>query len=121
VILEGEASDGFMTFPVSSAWTHSPEDPLVVKVDFKGHEAVWRFSLDLLMEAFTSSSEGLQGSGDVLVEVGEEFSFIHLSNGRESGTLKFSTADIQEFLNQVDLQDSEEVINRELDQFLNAL
>lgn len=121
MIIECEVSDGLKTLPVSSTWTHNPADPLAVRVEFKGHKAVWNLSLDLLMEAFTSASEGLQGPGDVLLEVSENFTFLYLTNGRESGVLKFSTADIREFLNQVDLQESEEVVARELDEFLSAL
>lgn len=121
MIIECEVSNGLQTFPVSSVWAHSPLDPLAVRVEFEGHKAVWSLSLDLLMEAFTFASEGLQGPGHVLLEVGENFAFIYLTNGRESGVLKFSTADILKFLNQVDLQEAEEVIAREIEEFLGAL
>lgn len=123
MIIEGEISDGVTTHVVTSTWTHNPDDPWVAKVDFQigamGNVVTWVFSLDLFMEAFTSPSDGLQGSGDVLVEVGENFSFLHLSNGRDSGSVQFSTADIREFLNQVDDHGSEEIIARELEEFLS--
>jgi hypothetical protein len=104
---------------------HSPEDPWVVLVNFKVEPSetgvTWALSLDLFLEAFTSPSEELQGSGDVLIEVGENYSFIHLSNGRHASSVKFSTADIREFLNQVDVSSSEKIVGQKLDEFLGAL
>jgi hypothetical protein len=110
---------------VTSTWAYNPEDPWVVTVGFtiegSKHEVVWALSLDLLMEAFTSSVEQLHGFGDVVLDVGEAHTFLHLSNGAESTKVKFPSEEIREFLSEVDDQDSPEVIARELDRFLETL
>lgn len=125
MIIEGEVSNGFHSIPITSTWAHSPDDPLVVTAHFRaggsGQEVIWSFSLDLLLEAFTAPDEGLHGSGDVLVEVGENFTLIHLSNGGESASLKFSTADVESFLEGLDVPSSDEVIASKLDEFLETL
>lgn len=121
MIIECEILNQPRTCFVSSTWSHSPLDPLAVVVKFGLEGPVWTFSLDLLMETFTDPDEGLHGSGDVLMEVGKNFTNIYLSNGPESAALRFSSADIREFLNRVDYGDWQEVISRELDDFLETL
>jgi hypothetical protein len=122
VIIECEILNQPRTIFVESEWTHSPDDPYAVEVDFRGHNVRWLISLDLLTDALTSPEEGLlHGSGDVLIEVGKNFTLIHLSNGRDSAALQFSSADILKFLEQTGELDSSEVISKKLDEFLDAL
>lgn len=120
MIIEGEVTDGVSTLPFTSIWKHNPDDPLVVTVDFVDH-AVWLFSLELFREALTAPSERLHGVGDVKIEVIGESTLLYLNNGVHSSTLKLPTSGIREFLGQVDDSGSEEVIARELDEFLWAL
>ena len=121
MIIECELLNLDRAFFLDSMWSHNTDDPLVVRVEFEDQPAVWHFSLDLLMEAFTSPEEGIQGYGDVRVDVGPDFSVFHLSNGQETASLRFSTADIREFLDQIGEVDPEGIISRELDRFLETL
>lgn len=118
--IKGEITNGLDSEPVTSHWSYDPDDPLVVSVYFVESEVSWDFSLELLREAFTSPTGELHGSGDLLVEVVAGDAFLHLSN-EISSTLKFSADKIQDFLDQVDDSGSEEIVVRELEEFLGAL
>lgn len=107
--------------PVNTIWAHDPDDPLVIRVHFVGHGATWQFSLDLFKEAFTPPFDGIFGFGDVQIEVNGRCSFLHLTNGVHSASVRFITDEILIFLDQIDDQDAEEVISRELDEFLSQL
>lgn len=121
MIIEGEVDTGVVTAPFTSTWFYDPSDPLVVTVDFPGIGVCWELSLDLLLDAFTDPGEGLHGSGDVKVEITGESTFLYLSNGAQSAALKFPTLTIQHFLDRTSYADPDEVISRELDEFLETL
>lgn len=121
MIIRGEVTNGEHSIPIHSMWEYNPDDPWAITVSFLESSAVWNFSLDLFMDAFTAPADGLHGAGDVLVEITEETALIHLSNGTHTGTLKFSADKIRDFLNEVDAEDPDEVVARELDEFLGAL
>lgn len=121
MIIEGVIDAGSIVAPFFSDWTYDSADPLAVTVSFGDHGPIWTFSLDLLWDAFTDPSGSLHGSGDVKVEVEGESAFLYLSNGIESAVLKFPSLEIQDFLDQTSYTDPDEVIARELDDFLNAL
>jgi hypothetical protein len=121
VIIEAEILNQPRTFFVDSRWEYSPLDPLAVEVVFGREGPTWAFALDLLMDAFTSPEGLLHGCGDFLIEVGENFTQIHLSNGRDAASLQFSTADIWSFLEGIDIPGSNEVIANKLDEFLETL
>ncbi|MEU9259019.1 SsgA family sporulation/cell division regulator [Streptomyces sp. NPDC048212] len=119
--LYGEATNGIETSPVGAIWSYDPDDPWVVLIDFPEQEVTWAISLELLQEALTSPVEGLQGSGDVLIEVSGSLVLLHLSNRVSSATVRFSFSAVLEFLNQLDDQDSSDLVGRQLDEFLEAL
>jgi hypothetical protein len=120
VIIEGEVTDGVAIAPVTSTWRYSPDDPLVVEVDFhQESEVTWTFSLELLRETLTSS--GLRGLGDVLMQISGIHLVLRLNNGCATSTVKFPVDEVQDFLDRVDDRGSDEIVARELDKFLEAL
>lgn len=106
---------------LDTEWSYNPLDPLVVEAKFGDGGPTWGFSLDLLMSAFTAPGEGLHGHGHLLIEAGEDFTIFHLSDGEKSASVQFSTADIQSFLEEIDIPSSDEVIASKLDEFLETL
>lgn len=120
-IIQGVVRDGVVRQEITTSWTHDPGDPFSVRVYFLEHELTWIFGLDLLMEAFTSPPSQIHGLGDVQIELMGDSTLIHLNNGAESATVKFPSGKIQEFLNQIDDQGSEEFVAQELENFLEAL
>ncbi|MEU0912177.1 SsgA family sporulation/cell division regulator [Streptomyces althioticus] len=107
---------------LDSDWAYDPRDPLAVEVKFGSEGPTWTFSLDLLMDAFTAPETGLlHGSGDFLVEVWENFTIVHLSNGVQTASLQFSTADIESFLVGIDVPSPDEIIALKLNEFLETL
>jgi hypothetical protein len=121
VIIEGEVTDGVVSAPVTSTWRYNPDDPWVVNVDFHEDEVTWGLSLELLREVLSSPPGGLQGSGDLLIELSDGYAILHLSNGGAAATVKIPADKMQEFLGQVDDRDSDELVARELDKFLDSL
>lgn len=121
MIIQGWVFDGRHGITVATSWVHDPKDPWAVVVDFGEQQVTWAFSLELLMEAFTDPSEALHGSGDVVIDLDGDFVFFHLSNGQSAGTVKFVSGDIRKFLSQIDDQGSEELVARELEDFLETL
>ena len=121
MIIHGEVTKGLDSELVTSEWIYNSEDPWAVEVEFLEAEVAWVFSLDLLKVAFELPFTGFQGVGDVKISVISDLVFVRLDNGKETVTLKFPAEDIQEFLSQVDDSGSEEIIARELDEFLEAL
>ncbi|MET9816915.1 SsgA family sporulation/cell division regulator [Streptomyces sp. NPDC006355] len=119
MIIEGEASNGVASAPVTSIWRFKPDDPWVTKVDFVEDEVTWDISLDLLREALTSP--GLRGSGDLLIEVSGIHVVLYLRNGFSTATVKLPVDEVQEFLDQIDDRDSDETVARELERFLETL
>ena len=120
MIIEGGIVNWSNNVPVTSHWSYNPDVPLVIHVAFEGHSK-WNFSLDLFQEAFTSPVEQPHGFGDVVVDLVEEDTYIHLSNGQVSASVVFPTEKIREFLDQIDEVDPEGIISRELDRFLETL
>jgi hypothetical protein len=121
VIIEGEVTDGVVSVPVTSTWRYSPDDPWVVEVDFAEDEVTWDISIELLRGALSSPSGALRGSGDLLIEVSGMHVVLHLSNGCATATVMLPADEVQDFLDQVNDRDSDEVVARELDKFLEGL
>ncbi|MFD5069177.1 SsgA family sporulation/cell division regulator [Streptomyces sp. NPDC058369] len=107
--------------PVETEWTYLSDDPLVVGVYFIDQEVNWDFSLDLLLEAFTSQDMGLYGEGDVLIMPDGCLTRFRLSNESNSAVVSFNTEEVRDFLDQIDDSGSSDVISQELDEFLETL
>ncbi|KQX43507.1 hypothetical protein ASD97_25885 [Streptomyces sp. Root63] len=120
-IIKGVARDGINRQQITTSWMHDPGDPLSVHVHFHEHEHTWTFALDLLLETFTSPPNQVHGLGDVQIELMGDSVIILLSNGVESATLKFPAESIQDFLYQIDDQGTEEIIAREIEEWLEKL
>jgi hypothetical protein len=121
VEIMGSGTDGVTAGYVTSVWKYSSTDPLAVTVDFVEAEVSWSLSLDLLREALGSFSGEISGSGDFLVDVVGDVLFLHLSNGVESVVLEFPVVEVQAFVSQVNDQDANEIVARELDKFLEGV
>ncbi|MEU0158983.1 SsgA family sporulation/cell division regulator [Streptomyces sp. NPDC006261] len=121
MIIRGTATDGAVIEPSTSLWSHDPKDPWAVVVRFTEHEVTWNLSLDLLLDAFASPPGTRFGSGDFGVELDGDSALLYLKGEWGSATMKFPSKEIQEFLNQIDDQDSEEFVAQELENFLEAL
>jgi hypothetical protein len=120
VIIEGEVTNGIASAPVTSTWRYNPDDPWVVKVDFVEDEVTWDISLYLLREALACPG-GLQGFGDLVIGVSGGEVIMQLSNGVDKATVLVPADEVQEFLGQVDDHESDEIVSRELDKFLETL
>lgn len=116
-----EIWDGLRTQDLLTVWSHNPSDPLVIEVVFPEQEVVWEFSLEMFQRAFDSVGNGIFGEGDVRIEIFEESAFIRLSNEGKSVSLKFSTDEIREFLYQIDDHGHDEIIAREIEEWLEKL
>lgn len=119
--LHGEATNGCTAQPVPSTWVYDSDDPWVVQVIFPEQEISWDFSLELILEAFTSSPGRLHGSGYLQIEIEGDHAYFHLSNGASSTTLRFVSEGIKGFLNDIDDHDSASTVTAELEEFLGAL
>ncbi|MFJ6010170.1 SsgA family sporulation/cell division regulator [Streptomyces halstedii] len=121
-IIKAVAEEGARTRTFPTEWSHYPNDPLMIEVFFPEQDVIWDLSLELFREAFASSGSDAHGEGAVQIRVFEEFAFVLLwGEGGDSASLKFRADEVREFLDQIDDQGSDEIIAREIEEFLEAL
>ncbi|MFE8916838.1 SsgA family sporulation/cell division regulator [Streptomyces globisporus] len=120
--IKAEAGRGLEVQSFPTEWSHCPHDPLAIEVVFPEQEVVWDFSLELFQSAFSALGNGIHGEGDVQIEIFEEFAFVLLwGEDGNSASLKFSADEIREFLDQIDDHGHDEIIAREIEEWLETL
>lgn len=121
MIIECTATDGLLAEPVVSEWTHLPDEPWFVEVDFRGHNSTWLWSVDLLRETLSSSPGSSHGAGDVVMEYWGYGLRVHINVPAGEITLIFEANKVREFLSQVDDSNAEMILGHKLDEFLESL
>ncbi|MFD5308269.1 SsgA family sporulation/cell division regulator [Streptomyces ardesiacus] len=115
------AGDGISHLEVVSFWGFNPEDPWVICLSFEDQSAVWIIGLELVTAALTDPYQGLHGYADVQAEVSGENLLLHLDSHEGYCQLKFPSAQVEEFLNEIDTSNAQMVIGQKLDEFLETL
>ena len=121
MIISCEVHSGLRRFPVLSRWSHIPDNPLVVEVEFLGHEAVWTWSLDMIREAVRGAMGRVWGSGDVRMKIDDRGLAVYLDVPDGKANLFFPLGEVEEFLSQIDDSNAEMILGQKLDEFLESL
>lgn len=121
MIISCEVHADLRQLPAPSRWSHLPDEPWLVKVEFLGQEAVWFWSLDMVREAVSGPLGEVWGSGDVRMEIDERDLTVYLDVPDGQASLFFPLDEVEEFLSQIDDSNAEMILGQKLDEFLESL